>query len=110
MAIEQDPALAAIRGTAEFQELIRDMAGAWLERARQRGRGMPADLLVMAQAHVVRGEYAPAAALLEQALAAGGPFEPVLRAELAAVRIRESGETGSASPLPEETPDGPPGT
>jgi hypothetical protein len=110
MAFEQDPALAAIRDTPEFQELIRDMAGAWLERARQRGQGTPAELLVMAQAHVARGEFAPAAALLEQGLAAGGPFEPMLRAELAAVRIRERGETRSAAPLPEETPDGRPGT
>ena len=112
MAFEQDPVLAPIRDTAEFRGLIRDMAGAWLDRARQRGRGTPADLLVMAQAHVARGEYAPAAALLEQALAAGGPFEAVLRDELAAVRMQERGATDSGSPipLPEETPHRPPGT
>ena len=107
MAFEQDPMLAAIHDTAEFQDLIREMAGAWLDRARQRGHGTPAELLVMAQAHVARGEYASAAALLEQALAAGGPFEAVLRNELAAVRIQERGGTETVVPSPQETPDRP---
>ena len=113
MAFDQDPVLAPIRDTPEFRELIREMAGAWLERARERGHGTPAELLVMAQAHVARGEFAPAAALLEEALAAGGPFEAVLRAELAAVRLQERGAGGSpGSPFPpsEETPHLPPGT
>jgi hypothetical protein len=109
MAFQQDPMLAGVRDTPEFQELIRDMAGAWLDRARRSGQGTPAELLVMAQAHVARGEYAPAAALLEQALAAGGPFEDALRAELASVRLLEQGETGSELPLPETTSDGPSG-
>ena len=108
-AFEQDPVLAPIRDTAEFRDLIRDMAGAWLARARQRGHGTPAELRVMAQAHAVRGEYAPAAALLERALAAGGPLEAVLREELAAVRMQEKGEAdpGSSLPLPEEKPHRP---
>jgi hypothetical protein len=41
MAFEQDPMLAGVRATPEFQALIRDMAGAWLDRARQRGHGTP---------------------------------------------------------------------
>jgi hypothetical protein len=112
MAFAQDPALAAIHDTAEFDGLIREMAGAWLDRARQRGLGTPAELLVMAQAHVVRGEYAPAAALLEEALAVGGPFEAALREELAAVRELERGgaDATSSFPLPEETPHRPPGS
>jgi hypothetical protein len=111
MAFDQDPALAGVRDTPEFRELIREMAGAWLERARQRGHGTPAELLVMAQAHVARGEFAPAAALLEQGLAAGGPFEDVLRAELAAVRLQERGAgSGDSFPPSEETGHLPPGT
>jgi hypothetical protein len=111
MAFEQDPMLAGVRATPEFQALIRDMAGAWLDRARQRGHGTPAELLVMAKAHVARGEYASAAALLEQGLAAGGPFEAALRAELASVRRQERGESDAESPfaLPEETPHSPSG-
>jgi hypothetical protein len=112
MAFDQDPVLAPIRDTPEFRELIREMAGAWLERARERGHGTPAELLVMAQAHVVRGEFAPAAALLEEGLAAGGPFEAVLRAELAAVRLQERGARSPSTSFPpsEETPHLPPGT
>ncbi len=112
MAFDQDPVLAPIRDTPEFRDLIRDMAGAWLDRARERGHGTPAELLVMAQAHVARGEFAPAAALLEEGLAAGGPFEAVLRAELAAVRLQERGASSPSSPLPpsEETRHLPPRT
>ena len=113
MAFDQDPVLAQIRDTPEFRELIREMAGAWLVRARERGHGTPAELLVMAQAHVARGEFAPAAALLEEGLAAGGPFEAVLREELAAVRLRERGagsSPGSPFPPSEETRHLPPGT
>ena len=61
----------------------------------------------MAQAHVARGEYAPAAALLEQALAAGGPFEAALRAELAAVRMQERGAADSAARVPAPRGDAP---
>ena len=108
MALEQDPALAPIRDTPEFHDLIRDMAGAWLERARRRGHGTPAELRVMAHAHIARGEYARAAELLEQALAAGGPFEAVLREELEAVRLREQSEAAPPAPVLEETLHRPP--
>ena len=107
MALEQDPMLAPIRDTREFRDLIRDMAGAWLERARRRGRGTPAELRVMAHAHAARGEYARAAELLEQALAAGSPFDAVLRQELAAMRQQEQGGAAAPPPAPEETSDRP---
>ncbi len=108
MALEQDPALALINDTPEFHELIRDMAGAWLERAERRGHGTPAELRVMAHAHVARAEYARAAELLEQALAAGSPFDAVLREELAAVREQQQSEAAAPAPSLEETPDRPP--
>ena len=110
MALEQDPALAPIHDTPEFRDLIRDMAGAWLERARRRSHGTPAELRVMAHAHVARGEYARAVELLEQALAAGGPFEAVLRAELEEVRLQQQIEAAPPAPILEETlhrPSGP---
>ena len=109
MALEQDPALAPIRDTPEFHDLIRDMAGAWLERARRRGHATPAELRVMAHAHIARAEYARAAELLEQALAAGGPFEAVLRAELDAVRLQQQSEAAPPAPVLEETPHRPSG-
>jgi len=112
MAFEQDPVLAPVRDTPEFRGLIHEMAGAWLERARERGHGTQADLLVMAQAHLARGELAPAAALLEQGLAAGGPFDAVLREELASVRLQQrGGPAANGEPtLPEERAHRAPGT
>jgi hypothetical protein len=87
------------------------MAGAWLERARQRGHGTPAELLVMAQAHVARGELEPAAALLEQALPKAGPYQDVVRAELAAIRLQQQGAAGPDASFPtQETTHRPPDT
>ena len=48
----------------------------------------------MAQAHVVRGEYAQARALLERAVRAGGPFEVVIRGELEALQGRQDEPRG----------------
>jgi hypothetical protein len=110
MAFEQDPVLAPIRETPEFRGLIHEMAGAWLDRARERGHGTPAELLVMAQAHLARGELAPAAELLQQGLAKGGPFEPILRAELAALRLQQGALPDTPHPFPQETIHRPPGT
>jgi len=86
MVLRDDPGLAAIRDTEEFQELIREMAGRWIERAGRRENPTPPELRVMAHAYLVRGEVAEAEALLARALAAGGPLEPVVRAELEALR------------------------
>ena len=52
----------------------------------------------MAHAHVARAEYARAAELLEQALAAGGPFDAVLREELARRPPRTAGRGRPAGP------------
>ena len=111
MAFDQDPVLAPIRDTPEFRALIHEMAGAWLERARERGHGTPAELMVMAQAHVARGELEPAAALLEQALPKAGPYEAALRAELAAVRLQQQGAAQPETSFPiQETTHRPPDT
>ena len=106
MAVERDPSLAPVRDTDEFRALLREMAGAWLERAERRGHGTPAELRVMAHAHVLRGEYARAVELLERALAAGSPFDDALRDDLAAARRLSSGAAAPA-PAREETSDRP---
>ncbi len=106
-ALEGDPSLAPVRDTPEFRALIRDMAGAWLERGYRRGHDTPADLRMLAHAHSVRGEYARAAELLERALATDSPFAAALREELAAVRLQEQSEAAPAPAL-EETRDRPP--
>jgi hypothetical protein len=86
MVLRNDPGLAPIRDTEEFRALLYELAGRWIERAGRREHPTPPELRVMAQAHLVREEYAEAEALLERALSAGGPLESVVRAELAALR------------------------
>jgi tetratricopeptide (TPR) repeat protein len=88
MAVREDPGFAPIRETEEFRGLIREMAGRWIERALQREDPTAPELRAMAQAHLVREEYAEAEASLERALAAGGPFAPSVRADLTDLRAR----------------------
>ncbi len=92
MALRNDPGLAPIRDSPEFVQLIHDMAGRWIERSESREDPSPAELRVIAQAHMIREEYARAEVLLEEALRAGGPFEDVVRSELEALRafVKES--------------------
>jgi hypothetical protein len=96
MALRDDPGLAPILDTPEFQQLMFDMAGRWIERASLREDPTPADLRAMAQAHVVREEYDLAEARLLQALRIGGPFDEVVRSELEAVRER-AGDSGRST-------------
>ena len=90
MALENDPGFAAIRDTPAFRELIRDVAGRFLERAGQRGTATQPTLRIMAHAHMARGELDEAAALFEQALRAGGPMDAIVRAELLRVNADRS--------------------
>jgi hypothetical protein len=83
-----DPGLAPIRQTTAFAEVVREVAGRWIERARERGYSTQPELRVMGHAHLVREEYAEAVEALERALQAGGPLDSVVRAELEAVRAR----------------------
>lgn len=87
-ALENDPGLAPLRGTPQFQALIREMAGNWIELARKRGYSTQPELRFLAIAHLRRGEYAEAVAALEGALAAGGPLDATVKAELAQARAR----------------------
>ncbi len=88
MALQADPGLAPIRETEEFQSLVHEMAGHWIERAGRRPNPTAPELRVMAHAHIVRGELAEAEALLERALALAGPLEDAVREELASLRAR----------------------
>jgi tetratricopeptide (TPR) repeat protein len=107
MVLPEDPGLAPIRNAPAFRDVVREMAGQWIERARERGHSTQPELRVMAQAHLVREEYAEAVGLLERALRAGGPLDSVVRSELAAARaaraaqVRRRGEAGAE----EEDPD-----
>ena len=89
-----DPGLAPIAGAPAFQQLVRDVAGRWIERARARGYSTQAELRMMGLAHFVREEYAEAEAAFEGALRAGGPLETTVRTELEAVRVKRGGGDG----------------
>ena len=77
-------------------EVIREMAGRWIDRAQARGYSTQAELRVLGHAYLVREQYAEAESALERSLAAGGPFDEVVRSELVAVRgaARRAGSAG----------------
>jgi tetratricopeptide (TPR) repeat protein len=93
--LERDPGLAPIRGEPAFQELVREVAGRWIERARERGVATQPELRFLALAHLTRGEVDAAVAAFERALAAGGPQSELVRAELAAAHALRARDGGS---------------
>jgi hypothetical protein len=96
-ALERDPGLAPLRGTPQFQQLVREMAADWIELARRRGYSTQPELRFLAIAHSRRGEFALAVAALEGALAAGGPEDELVRTELAEAREKLAAEQTSRS-------------
>lgn len=86
MDVDSNPALASVRDDPALRQLVRDMAAAWIERASHGEKPGQAELRVLAQAHLALGETDEAIALLERALAEGGPFSQTIRAELAALQ------------------------
>ena len=86
-----DPGLAPIRRDPAFQELVREMAGRWIEKARRRGVTTQPEYRIVGLAHQVRGEYALAAEAFERALAIGGFQDDLVREELVRVRERMPG-------------------
>jgi hypothetical protein len=92
-----DRALAPIHSNPDFQELVREMAGRWIERARERGVSTQPELRMLAMAHLQRDEFAEAVTTYERALAAGGPLDPVVRAELESARRAREHSGGAPS-------------
>jgi hypothetical protein len=99
MHFYETPSFAPVMDAPEFQALVVEMAGRWIEETRRIPNPTQADLRVRAHAHIVRGEHAEAEALLEQALRLGGGFDALVRAELAQVRAALRREA-PASPAP----------
>jgi hypothetical protein len=96
MHFYETPTFAAVREHPAFKPLVVEMAGRWIEETRRMPNPTQSDLRVRAQAHSVRGEYAEAERLLEQALQLGGGFDLQVRTDLARVRAvlrRESRST-----------------
>jgi tetratricopeptide (TPR) repeat protein len=91
----RDPGLAPIRAEPAFRELVREVAGRWIERSTRRGLRTQAELRFLGLAHVVRGEFDAAVAAFERALALGGPQQELVTVELEAARRLRSGEAGT---------------
>ena len=87
-SLERDPGLAPVRRDPAFRALVAEIAGRWIDRARERGYSTQAELRMLGMAHLAREEYTEAVAAYEAALAAGGPLEPQVRAELGRARTR----------------------
>lgn len=90
MSLPEDRALAPISGTLAFHDFVRGMAGRWIERSRTWRQMNQAQYHLLAHAHMLRGENAEATSALEDAIAAGGPQDAVLRSELAELRLNAS--------------------
>jgi len=70
-----DPALAGLRGEPRFDAVIQEMAGRWVARYTAAEDPSQAELLSLALAHQVRGEFEPARRAIERGRALGGPLE-----------------------------------
>jgi hypothetical protein len=84
--LPEDPALAALRGLPEFQELAREIHRRQIEYARARGYETQPQLRHMAASYLALGEYEQAERVLEEALRRGGPLYDQLLLDLSSVR------------------------
>jgi len=99
--LEGDPGLEPLRGDPGFQELVRELAGRFIERAHQRGYSTQPELRALAIAYLRRGELDQALDALQRALAAGGPLDDVVRSEIESVReLRRRGEAAQEEAHP----------
>ncbi len=80
--IEADPVFDAMRGQAQFQAVVSEIAAGWIVRGRARAEPTQQELQTLAHAHYVRGERSEAIATLRRALALGGARDPQIRADL----------------------------
>jgi len=89
-----DPGLTPIRAHPDFQALVGEMAGHWIERAYEKGVATQPEYRVVGLAHQVRFEYALAVRAFESALEVGGPQDELVRSELENVRTKLAGGGG----------------
>ena len=80
---------------------MQEIAGRWIAMAQRRGYSTQPELRFLAIAHATRGEYTEAVKALEGALAAGGPLDDVVRAELEATRAELAASDDGSGTLEE---------
>jgi len=86
LAVEHEPRFAALREDPRFRAVVAEIAGAWIDAVSTRPAPTPAELLMLGQAHRVRGEWDAALARLAEAAEDPGPTGARARAELATTR------------------------
>ena len=70
-----NPVYASVREHPDFDAVLDDMAGWWIQRAAEVEQPTQRQLEAFANAHYVRGELDESIALLERALEVGGPAD-----------------------------------
>ncbi len=86
--IVTDPALAPVRDHPAVQAVVRELAADWIESIGRKPDATQGELRSVAQAHVARGEFLEAEAVLRRALQKGGREDARIRAELEALAGR----------------------
>ena len=87
-----DPRFEPIAQEPVFHQLVREIAGRWIEFARTQGAETQTWLRSTGQAHRVRGEFSEAIDCYERALRLGGPLQSEIAVEIESTRAlwRES--------------------
>jgi hypothetical protein len=83
--LRRDPGFAPVRHSAQFRDLVREMAGRWIQRARVGEDSTQPELLAVARAHRVREEWCAADRALAQAVDREGPLPDEVAAERASL-------------------------
>ena len=84
--LQVDAAFASLRSDPRFRALLYEIAGSSVARLEARPNPTQLELRSLAHAHYTRGEREAAIDALERALAAGGPFDSLIRGEIAQLR------------------------
>lgn len=84
--LDVDPGLAPLRGRPQFEQLVRDWAGLWIEYAERTGANTQTEQRIVAKAHRRRDELVEAETAYQRALAVGGTADAEVRQELESLR------------------------
>ncbi len=82
VALPREPVFGGLRADPDFQALIVELAGRWIDLAKQRGYDSQPELVAWAEAYAIRKEWAQAVERLERAVELGGPMDAVARERL----------------------------